>query len=218
MLIPFVTASAAYVDLDAPCGITVLLPTQYVEDQESFVVDIYKIADFDAFEDGTNVAYRVSEGPFYGLKGDLDSANGKEAWSAIAKKALGIVESSITTGNEIEHMPGILGENVDLDAGVYLVVARGMDQEAKFVYDDDDNPYATVAKTPLHEYVFSPVIVTLPLYDGNGEDGDEINGNGGSWSYYAEVKLKPERNDLTKKKIILQIPNAIFIEVISELL
>lgn len=180
----FVTGASADTPLDPTredCSLRVTIPWFKEEDPGTaeFVFAVYRVASMG--ENG--VLY--PEGAFGGM--DLNPVDGQYDADALAKTALGISEGLepdawYTVGDTIKN----------LETGLYLVLVRGNGQDRpEYLYDEDGAPYATVAETVGYQYIFSPVLVTLPSLEGE------------SWVYWQTINFKAEQHKKAEKKLML---------------
>lgn len=197
LLIPVGTANAAAPDLNSTYSLTVRIHEEYAEAADYLMVDLYYIAGLEAVDGYDTVSVVPAQGAFGALADDFQSVeNGENDWTSLAQKALKIVSE-----NPYEIMPpysGYIYSPIDIyEAGIYMVVVRGMDQELNITANTDDETgeayYSTVVNAQTNEYVFAPVLITLP--DSQGGSGD--------WLYDLEISLKMEVNERTQKKLIL---------------
>lgn len=96
---------------------------------------------------------------------------------------------------------------ISLDAGLYLLIARGSNVDAYITServrsngrDSAANPTAgeeklvTVAYTDQHVYTFAPQLISLPTKEADA-NGQISTANNGDWIYNPTVHLKPEQH------------------------
>lgn len=169
------------------------------------VLDVYKI--------GTATPHTYDQAFDYAMTGEFVSdelaknlADG--AWEDLGAGTAAVVQKMVENGQatpKVLSTPGTLGASMNLGvdgAGVYLVMPRGSDQAEG----------SLTALSPLWEYTFNPIIVTLPTKVGGVDDDGNINSAYGTWSADAEVELKAERKErfgsLTINKAIVDPDNA----------
>ncbi|MCH5191519.1 MAG: LPXTG cell wall anchor domain-containing protein [Oscillospiraceae bacterium] len=205
LVIPLVGigSAASAPDLNSLCSLTVTAhlsddPDVTAELVNNFAIDIYRVA---YLQDGLTFDVQPA---FTALADDLGTEGGKVDTKALAQKALLIATDDGYMGDFQSGLP--LNTPIeDLEAGLYLVVARGVDQDRAYVKEikDEDTGesfYASAVTYVNYEYVFSPVLVTLPTNEGGD---DTVTANDGNWIYHKTISLKVDRNAHSQKKIIL---------------
>lgn len=191
--IPGLSGSARAVDLDAECSLTVNAgSSQLAEDLEraNVVLDLYKVADAVPVAGVDTYDYEMTE-PYAKL--EIPNEPAQEDWVALAQQAAEIaLDGGIPAVAEAEA-----GKPVrHLEAGLYLIIARGKDLEdyVTTVSDEDEiERIATVAESWEYKYTYLPELVSLP-----GKPADENGGlstsNPGDWMYEVTINLKPSQS------------------------
>ncbi|MBD5455466.1 MAG: hypothetical protein HDR23_03140 [Lachnospiraceae bacterium] len=197
--IPFLSNAADRFDA-RKCSLTVKAIGEYQESlaYSDLVIDLYKIADASP--------YPGSDGYFFSLDqvyADLVIGNDMkgEDWSRIAQMAAEIALSGDSKQVPVKQLDFNIQSENDLDAGLYLLIARNKDAKVEdyvdhvTVTDDEEKTESKiVTKAYVDEYIytFSPELVALPS---KPEEAGVINtANSGDWIFDMEVFLKPEQN------------------------
>ena len=172
------------------------------------VVDLYQIAR--AVKTSGNDTYHYELMPGYDLK--IPGAEGDQAerdqqfagsWEALAQQAAGIVLDENSPGIPVTGSGVPAGSRIEgLDAGLYLIVARGseltevsdykMEIRQEDVTGEESVKIATIASSGQHSYAFLPQLVSLPAKPADA-DGVINTANPGDWLFDMAVNLKPER-------------------------
>ncbi len=203
--------------LKKPCSMTVQAgDTQFQEDLEKaqVVLDLYKVADTVEVQGGNGYVYELTE-PYKG-KGALEAIENQadKDWRELAQEAARItlepgagIEPYVKTTDREEtdeneadrsgpYTPKKPGEEITVDSGLYLLVARGSDLEdyTNTIETEDGDKLVTTAHSPLYAYTFEPQFVSLPAGSVEGSGAANTIFNGGSWNYDLQMTLKAERD------------------------
>ena len=194
-----------------------------------FVYDVYKIADAELDQTADGITYSSfhfvidENGPFGSLKSEMplgyddlpkiDPETGSvqgdaTLWRQYAQKA---GEYAV---NNLSSVSGALktvtpGSTVELDAGLYLVLARSNNDPSDPAVLPDKTDYAkwdessspktlvgTQVRSTEYLYTFQPELVALPFPEANipsGDGADPVSTAGGHWEYSVTAVLKPGR-------------------------
>lgn len=174
---------------------------EYKEDivaAQNLVVDVYKVAS--AEHDGTYDTYNYTlEEPFTSLQADFDAAQqGTGDWAKLYADAAKL-SASATAVQTAAPITGDAASPLYLDDGMYLVLARGENEEVG----------SLKANGALHEYQFQASMVAMPTKwaDEAGDMSGTIRTDGsyGEWHNEATINLKatqrPLYGDLVIKKL-----------------
>lgn len=219
LALPFMSSA---VDLSRKCKLTVSLTNnpELAEDlkEAEVVIDVYQVARAILLESGGAAydAFRFEGmGAYTGLA--LTDEPVKESWSdwqAVAQEAACIVLGNLAE-NEVPDSLGWVatlerdeaGEYAvsDLDAGLYLLIARGEGltideyvtqlpeaQEEESGTERQEGSIATVAYTDEYIYTFLPELVALPNKEA-GPGNLAGSADGGEWLYDFAIFMKPGR-------------------------
>lgn len=171
-------------------------------------VDLYQIAravktpGYDTYHyellPGYNLELPASgEGPDHGERQAVN-------WEALAQQAAGIALNEEAPGTAAPGSGAPAGSKIEgLDAGLYLLVARGIDmtdmsdyrmeiRQEDGVTGEESLRIATFADSGQYRYAFLPQLVSLPAKTG-GADGEVNTADPGDWNFDMEVNLKPEQ-------------------------
>ena len=178
------------------------------------VVDLYQIAravkepGYDTYSyellpdyDGLEIPGNAADG------GEADSA-GQQAvdWDAMAQQAAGIALNEEKAAVPAEGSGTPAGTQISgLDAGLYLLVARGGNlteisdykiemEQTDAVAQEGAVRIATIANSGQYSYAFLPQLVSLPTKPADA-DGVINTANPGDWEFDLTLNLKPERLD-----------------------
>lgn len=206
-------APSVPVDLEAECSLTVrpvdlTIPEkqEYWEDMQNadIVLDLYRVAgagkvggyDTYTFVPESGYSLDISD---YSVLQEM-TANDWETLAQEAAKTALKDGKALETREASEAGTGFEG----LEAGLYLVVARGGDLEpsayTKTVKQEvlegetaeSKEKLVTIANSARYEYAFTPQLIALPT---KGEyEGEISTGNPLPWVYGAEVFLKSGRS------------------------
>lgn len=175
------------------------------EDLESagVVVDLYQIARAVKTQGYDTYHYELLDGFDLVIPGN-DGQEESGSWDELAQQAAGIVLGEQTSDIQAAVKGVPAGRNIsDLEAGLYLIVARGSQLTEMEDYrieikqkdpltQEETVRIATIANSDEHSYAFLPQLVSLP-----GKEADEngvINtANPGDWIYDIAVSMKPEQ-------------------------
>lgn len=163
------------------------------------VIDLYQVAKAVKVKGYDTYSYQVN--PDYGLSIPEYPEGGD--WEKLAQQA---AEAAIKKGDASDTLvkSGVpAGEKADLDAGLYLVIARGSSLTDAEDYlteitqkeeetGDETTTYATVAYSKKNAYLFAPQLISLPTKEADA-DGVINTANPGDWIYDLSVNLKPEQ-------------------------
>ena len=182
--------------------------SEYAEDlkEAALVLDCYRVADAKHRTDYD--AYDFSfVGDFAKLK--LEEKMDREAWTALAQQAAGIVEGGSRAQTSVPFAEGVARAEA-LEDGIYLLIARDKDAVKTEDYMDHRQPTAEEKKadpdakgaifshadSKLYTYQFAPQLVVLPgKADMTGADQTIMSSDPGEWLHQLKVYLKPERED-----------------------
>ena len=191
------------------CSLTVYPEDPNKEETDSFgedlasadvVVDLYQIARAVKVPGHDTYQYELAAGYDLDIPAEIEAAQ----WDALAQAAAAIVLSEGTAAVPAEGSGMPAGSKVTgLDAGLYLLVARGADLTQLADYkmeltqkdpatEEETTTIATIACSRDHTYAFLPQLVSIPAKpaDANGV----INtANPGDWIFDMTVNLKPEQ-------------------------
>lgn len=216
-------APSAPVDLSKKCSITVIpvdltIPekAEYWEDMQTahIVLELYKVAGAEKLAGYDTYTFQP-EAPYGSLKiseySDLQKLKAED-WEELAQEAAQIaLEGSGTPLEPLREPEPVQGDGTtlgDLDAGLYLVVARDGDldraacvKRIQQQVTEENLPegepaqtaerLVTIANSARYEYAFTPQLIALPA---KGEYEGEINtANPRPWVYGAEIYLKSGR-------------------------
>ena len=203
------------------CSLTVYPEDPDKGEQDSFgedlakagvVVDLYQIARAVKEPGYDTYSYKLLA-DYGGLAIPGNAADGGEAdpagqqavdWDAVAQQAAGIALNEGAPAVPAEGSGAPAGTQISgLDAGLYLLVARGgnlteisdykIEMEQTDAVDQEGAVrIATIANSGEHTYAFLPQLVSLP---GKPADENGVIGtaNPGDWTFDMAVNLKPER-------------------------
>ena len=193
-----------------------------------YVYDVYKIADAELDQTADGITYSSfhfvidENGPFGNLKSEMplgyedlpkiDPETGSvqgdaTLWRQYAQKAAEYAVDNLTSvsGALTTVTPG---STVELDAGLYLVLARSNNDPSDPAVLPDKTDYAkwdesttpktlvgTQVRSTEYLYTFQPELIALPFPVANIPTGDEdpVSTAGGHWEYSVTAVLKPAR-------------------------
>ena len=204
LLLP--TGMAQAINLKEPVSVTADTTTDAIMAADmakaDIVMDIYKIAS----------AVEVSGFDTYTFKAEsafsaLDVANGDlkaEDWDAMAAQAAAMilkdgVAEPVVTGADLSEGSG------NMEAGMYLILARGKDLTAVADYakqDEESKKWKTIAKSARYEYSFDPILLALPSRSTGetyvNEEGvsNETSNVDIDWQQNVKILLKAKRERL----------------------
>ena len=214
-------APSEQIDLTKTCGLTVYPVDLQTADEEKqaywedmktadVVVDLYRIAEAEKLSGYDTYYFQPSAG--YG-KLDISEYSTRqtytaEDWERLAQEAAGITFATESAYDPVD-MKAVEDTGASLtglDAGLYLIVARGRDMEpseyVKTVLQETSDETAgesaessrlvTVAHSARYEYMFTPQLVALPTKPADAQ-GVINTASPGDWSYTMEVILKSAR-------------------------
>ena len=188
---------ARAVDLNQNCSLIVSAGT--IEDlaNANVVVDLYKVADAvpvageESISFDTTAPYAALSGGF----GDLQHMTSAD-YEALAQQAAAI---TLTEGQSVAKAADGVSAGTPiqgLESGLYLIVARGADDENYVTRTADESgteQIATLANSASYTYTFLPELISLPTKDAD-ENGVVSTANSGAWIYNAAAVLKPEQS------------------------
>lgn len=185
LAVPFWSRAAEKLDAGRSCSLTVkaVSAEKLPEDlaKAGIVVDLYRVADAVPTDDMEGYTFRLCQ-PFESLK--LKNNMNASQWHDQSQKAAGIALNTGTARSLRENIG--LGVRIDkLDAGLYLMAARGRDIE-NYVDTNADGEIVTKAFSGAYTYTFLPELVALP---GRTPDADSVQ-DSGQWIYDMEIVLK----------------------------
>ncbi|MBE6994736.1 MAG: hypothetical protein E7423_08870 [Ruminococcaceae bacterium] len=176
-------ATALAVDLDRTVAVTVNAGGQdFYEDLQNahVVVDLYKIADAEAAGDALTF---VPAAPYANLQ--LPANPDSSTWSALAQTCAQMaLELDRPVVEGAETFETITGDR--LSAGLYLILARGADEEnpvRRTQTPEGEDAIVTTAHSESYSYTFNPELIAVPY---RASELDE-------WSYAPTITLKPAR-------------------------
>lgn len=193
--------------VDGDCSLTVYPEDPNKEEADRFgedlaeaevVVDLYQVAQ--AVKVTGYDTYRYEVLPEYDLA-IPEYPEGKD-WADLAQQAA--KEALNGTAADTVVKSGVAaGTAADLDAGLYLVIARGSaltkveDYQVEVTQEEADGTVttrlATIANSRRNTYLFAPQLVSLPTKEADA-NGVINTANPGNWIYDIEVNLKPEQS------------------------
>lgn len=173
------------------------------------VVDLYQVAramktpGYDTYHYELSSVYSSLDIP--GYTGE-EGQPGQQSvdWKALAQQAAAIALDGNAPDIPVEGSGALAGTRIeDLDAGLYLLVARGGSMSAIADYKteikqkdeltgEESTRIATIANSGQYTYAFLPQLVSLPTKPAD-ENGVINTANPGEWSFDMAVNLKPER-------------------------
>lgn len=218
LTLPHLSGAARAVDLDQKCTLTVQPGNpELAEDlaKADIVIDVYKVADAAAVPGIDTYSYTLTS-DFQSLT--IGEEMDTDTWRALAQEAAKLV---FAEGSTI--LPLIVDQPVNvkfpdvtagsgLDAGLYLIIARGRALGADYVTSVDGaaaSPdvsggsavvpgdtgsgklLATKAESNLYVYTFLPELVSLPTKEADENGVIKTSDDYGDWIYDAVVMLKP---------------------------
>ena len=185
MAAPVLSGTAHAVELDTACSLTVTVESKQMEggpqEMPEVALDLYKIADAVTAEGQDSYSY-------------------KEGWQQLAQQAADITFSA---GNlpcaTVETAESDRLTAADLDAGLYLMIARGRNLTAEEYIvrntaaeeGETDSWITTVAYSDSYVFTYEPQLVSLPAKEAD-EEGNIVISGSGEWIYNATAVLKPE--------------------------
>lgn len=203
--VPLEADAGGFVDGD--CSLTVYPEDPGKEEADRFgedlaeadvVIDLYQVARAVKVPGSDTYRYQILPGygltiPDYPADGDWAAFAQEAAVDALEKDATHtLVKSGIATGAA-----------TDVEAGLYLIIARGSDLTKVEDYKievtqkdeamgEDITRLATIANSHKNTYLFAPQLVSLPTKEADS-DGVINTANPGEWVYDLVVNLKPEQ-------------------------
>ena len=194
-----------YVEGDCALAVYPEAPNKAEEDsfgedlaEAGVVLDLYRVAR--AVKAQGYDSYNYDMMPEYGF--EIPEHPEKGAWEALAQEAAKDALQGGASGTLVKDKVKP-GEKTKLDAGLYLVIARGqsLTNVADYLEEitqkneetgEETTKLATVAHSSRYTYRFAPQLVSLPTKEAEG-DGEANTANPGDWVYDLTVNLKPER-------------------------
>ena len=205
MAAPVLSGTAHAVELDTACSLTVTVESKQMEggpqEMPEVALDLYKIADAVTAEGQDSYSYSTdpeSQGIYAEL--ELNGVETKEGWQQLAQQAADITFSA---GNlpcaTVETAESDRLTVADLDAGLYLMIARGRNLTAEEYIvrntaaeeGETDSWITTVAYSDSYVFTYEPQLVSLPAKEAD-EEGNIVISGSGEWIYNATAVLKPE--------------------------
>ena len=205
MAAPVLSGTAHAVELDTACSLTVTVESKQMEggpqEMPEVALDLYKIADAVTAEGQDSYSYSTdpeSQGIYVEL--ELNGVETKEGWQQLAQQAADITFSA---GNlpcaTVETAESDRLTAADLDAGLYLMIARGRNLTAEEYIvrntaaeeGETDSWITTVAYSDSYVFTYEPQLVSLPAKEAD-EEGNIVISGSGEWIYNATAVLKPE--------------------------
>ena len=215
---PLFAGAADKINLETKCSVTVGASSstdqEFIEDLKTakVMIDYYLVAEakekkgydgytFDVVDTFKNsVVIPDNTDQEYGSDDWINAW--KNSWREQAAMAAGVIKAAIDAKNPITPTrTAAAGTEVSgLDAGLYLLIARGDNVEDYFEMTKGDDPnLVSVAYTTRYKYSFLPEMVAMPTKAPNKDgvittdDSLDANGNERPWLYTATVNMKPER-------------------------
>ena len=170
-------------DAAQACLLTVTANESYLADlaEANVVYDVYKLATAAPDEHGNYLLANMTLEPAFG---DLTLTDDPSDWEDLAQDAM---RSALSSTPLIPS--AALGEGQTLEAGMYLVLARGSDLGANYVQTrtdpDGSTRLVTLADSGCFQYRFSPMLVSLPNQTETEGESD--------WNFSLTVNLKAEQ-------------------------
>ena len=215
---PLFAGAADKINLETKCSVTVGASSStdqdFIDDiaKANVMIDYYLVATakekkgyngytfetVETFENDVTIPDNIDQE--YGSD-DWENA-WKNSWREQAAMAAGVIKAAIDAKNPITPTrTAAAGTEVSgLDAGLYLLIARGDNVEDYFEMTKGDDPnLVSVAYTTRYKYSFLPEMVAMPTKAPNKDgivttdDSLDANGNERPWLYTATVNMKPER-------------------------
>jgi hypothetical protein len=202
MLPVWMAGRANAIDLTRKCTLTVDATGSFEDAANAnVVIDLYKVADavevpsYDTYAYSPVAPYttlQTADGVTLEDTDQLTNADYQELAQQAAQLTLnsGMSVAKAVNGGEAGTSLG------DLDAGLYLLIARGADIEDYVTTVTDeagDTQIATIAHSSEYVYTYAPELITLPSKAAD-ENGVVNTSNPGEWIYDLTVTLKPEQS------------------------
>ena len=204
-----VVSGAAPVDMDRTCSLQVFPENPDKPEEDKFgedlasadvVIDLYYIADAIKAPGYDTYAFQTV-GRYQSL--ELSDTPSAEDWEHLSQQAAELALGEDDTDTPIKSAVKVGSESISLDAGLYLMIARGAaltsvaDYKVEVTQSNEETEeavtrLATIANSAKYQYTFIPQLISLPT-KGADEDGEVNTGNPGEWYYDLTVNLKPER-------------------------
>ncbi len=198
---PLLSKAADKVDLKSACSLTATATSTtdkvVLDDIEeaNVVMDYYKVAYAVENKKGDGYTFELVD-PYLGII-NLPEGNKSDDWMGVSQDVASIVMAYYKAGTPI--VPTATAENkktVDsLEAGLYLVIARGENQPDYFIEKDNavtgKKDIVTLATGADNEFFFAPEIVAVPTKDPNPATGVIDLGAPGEWRYSSTFYMKP---------------------------
>ena len=171
-------------------------------------VDVYRIARAVKTPGYDGYHYELAPGYDLDIPGNGEGGEGQQAvnWEQLAQEAAAVALNENAPGTPVDGSGVPAGTRMEnLDAGLYLLVARGSDMTAIADYKtevkqkdtltgEETVRIATIVNSEQYTYAFLPQLVSLPTKAAD-ENGVINTGNPGEWIFDMAVNLKPERLD-----------------------
>ena len=149
------------------------------------VVDVYKLATA-TYDDRYDTYNYELVSDFSSLESDFIAAQeGSGGWADLAENAAAIAKDLTTKGQPVKTAQPIDQPIAGLDDAIYLVLARGADQERG----------SSMVYTKTWGYTFQAGLIALPN-KGPNDEGTIRTDNPGPWLTEATINLKSERQPL----------------------
>ena len=162
----------------------------------SVVLDIYLVASAEADARYDTYHYIMEEA--YGVLAVPENATNDD-WRSLAQQAAQIaLDSESTLDPAVSALPA--NEKAEgLEAGLYLVIARGEDIEDYVTYlpagEEDAQPeIVTIAQSDDYVYTYAPQLVTLPGKEAAEDGSVGTAADYGEWVGDMNITLKPEQS------------------------
>lgn len=187
--------AGSHIDLTQPCSLTITPGTYDDMDEAEVVIDLYKVASAVADETYDTYSYQLETA--YSSLGDalsdLSSMQSSD-WRDLASEA-----AELTLGGDNVVAKTVDGAAVadgaveDLEAGLYLLIARGADI-TDYIDENDEGSLITLAHSDHYIYSYLPELISVPSTASLAGDPEQtIMTSDGEWLYDLEVMLKPSQ-------------------------
>ncbi len=198
---PLLSKAADKVDLTSACSLTAIATSTtdkaVLDDiaKANVVMDYYKVADAVENKKADGYTFEVVT-PYYGIV-DLPEGTKAEQWMGVAQKAASVVMANYKAGTPlVPTASDASGVKVDsLEAGLYLVIARGETQPDYFIEKENastgQKDIVTMATGADYEYFFAPEIVAIPTKDPDPKTGEIDLSAPTDWKYSSTFYMKP---------------------------
>ncbi len=202
---PALSETAHAVELGEACSLTVAVEPKEMDggaqEMPDVALDLYKVADAVPLEGQDAYTYGVipEAGEIYaGLA--FDEADSREGWQELAQQAAAVAFGAGSKPDvTVETVENDRLTTTGLDAGLYLMIARGRNLTAEEYIvrntaaeeGETDSWITTVAYSDSYVFTYEPQLVSLPAKEAD-EEGNIVISGSGEWIYNATAVLKPE--------------------------